>query len=439
MMGKTPNRGEQELFRPRLADFIDMGHELVLLSERMEWSYFEREFAPLYSRRGCRSKPVRLMVGCLLLKHLYNLGDETLARAWVMNPYMQYFCGEVFFEHRFPCDPSDLVHFRKRIGEEGVRKIFDQSVRMFGKAAEEELVVSDTTVQGNGTSFPTDAGLYKQVIDGCNRIAREAGVSQRQTYTRTSKGLLREAYNGRNPRRHRVSESAKRKLRTLAGRQVRELERRLSPEQREAYGNRLALFTRILVQTRTSKDKVYSIHKPYTACIAKGKASREYEFGNKVGLISTARRQIIVAIRAFEGNPHDSRTIDPLLEQMEQAGIRLPKRLAYDRGGRGPKECRGVQILTPGRPLKGDTAWQRRKKRYPFRRRAGIEPLISHLKSDHRMQENYLWGKGSGTVNAMLAATAWNLKKLMKELREELLHILFRILSRQAFRLSFAV
>ena len=158
---------EQELFRPLLSDFIDMDHELVLLSEKIDWTYFEREFSPLYSKRGCPSIPIRLMVGCLMLKHLYNYGDETLARAWVMNPYMPYFCGEAFFQHRFPCGPSDFVHFRKRIGEKGVRKIFQYSVSLFGGLSEEDLVVSDTTVQGNNTAFPTDAGLYKKVIDGC--------------------------------------------------------------------------------------------------------------------------------------------------------------------------------------------------------------------------------------------------------------------------------
>ena len=67
---------------------------------------------------------IRLMVGSLLLKRIYNLGDETLVQAWVMNPYMQYFCGSVYFEHNFPCDSSDFVHLRKLIGEQGVEKIF---------------------------------------------------------------------------------------------------------------------------------------------------------------------------------------------------------------------------------------------------------------------------------------------------------------------------
>ena len=104
--------------------------------------------------------------------------------------------------------------------------------------------------------------------------------------------------------------------------------------------------------------------------------------------------------------------------------MKMPSRLAYDRGGRGPKEVRGVQVITPGKPSKKDSAYQRRKKRWPFRRRAGTEPLIGHLKYDQRMLENYLWGKALGTVNAMLAATAWNLKKLMKEL----IFVLMRII-----------
>jgi len=94
----------------------------------IDWQYFEKEFHSLYSPIGQSSVPIRLIVGCLMLKHLYNLGDETLAKAWIENPYMQYFCGMRCFEHKFPFDPSDFCHFRKRIGEEGFEKIFAYSV-----------------------------------------------------------------------------------------------------------------------------------------------------------------------------------------------------------------------------------------------------------------------------------------------------------------------
>lgn len=432
MIGKSPNQNEAELFRPLLKDFIDMNHQLVLLADKIDWSYFEKEFAPLYSNTGCPSMPIRLMVGCMMLKHMYNLGDETLAEAWVMNPYLQYFTGAAFFEHKFPCDPSDFVHFRKRIGESGFRKIFEYSVKLFGKKAEEPLVVSDTTVQGNNTTFPTDARLYKKVIDGCNKIARTEELAQRQTYTKTGKELLRATYNSEHPKRHKKAVAAKRKLRTIAGRQVRELERQMTEDQRATYEEKLEIYNRILVQTRHSKDKVYSIHKPQTACIAKGKASHMYEFGQKVGMILTAKSQVIVAIKAFEGNPHDSKTIEPLLEQLVSGNRKLPETLAYDRGGRGAKEVMGVKVITPGKPRKSDTAYDRKKKRHPFRRRAGIEPVFGHLKADHRMQDNFLSGRESASINAMLAATGWNLKKMMKDLAKKsakTLFILLQILS----------
>ena len=150
---------------------------------------------------------------------------------------------------------------------------------------------------------------------------------------------------------------------------------------------------------------------------AKGKAGVPYEFGNKVGMITTAKSRIVVAIKAFEGNPNDGKTIEPLLTQMEDNNLKLPEELAYDRGGRGAKEIKGVKIILPGKPKNCDTAYQRSKNRYPFRRRAGIEPHFGHLKSDYRMRDNYLYGKASSTINAMMAATAWNLMKMMRKLK----------------------
>jgi transposase, IS5 family len=222
--------------------------------------------------------------------------------------------------------------------------------------------------------------------------------------------------------------AAIRKLHTIAGRQVRELERVMTDEQKQKYAGELDIYNRVLIQTRHSKDKVYSLHKPHTSCIAKGKADHMYEFGQKIGMILTAKTQIIVAIKSFAGNPHDSRTIEPLLTQMCSKHMKLPDTLVYDRGGRGAKEVMGVKVITPGKPKKSDTAYERKKNRYPFRRRAGIEPVFGHLKSDHRMQENFLSGSESATINAMLAATGWNLKKMMKDLAKKSKKSLFDLL-----------
>jgi len=420
MIGKTANQNQRDLFQPLLKDFIDMSHELVLLSNKIDWKYFEDTFSKYYSTTGQPAMPIRLMVGSLLLKRIYNLSDERLTEAWEMNPYMQYFCGMSRFEHKFPCDPSDFVHFRKRIGEKGVEKIFVYSVQLFGKTAKEKVNLSDTTVSENNTTFPTDAKQAKKIIDKCNKIAKNEGINQRQTYVRTSKQLLRETHNRKHPKRLKRAKKADAKLKTIAGRLLRELERELPRPILSNYKDQLSLYYQILNQKRTDKNKIYSIHKSFTACIAKGKAHKQYEFGTKIGLTTTAKTLIITAIKSFDGNPHDSKTIAPLLTQMESNINYTPKEIVYDRGGKGIKQINNTKISTPDyRPLKRDTLYQKRCKRKKFRRRAAIEPIIGHLKTDFRLNQNYLWGENAPQINAFLAATGWNLKKMMKQLKVE--------------------
>lgn len=422
MLGKTKKILQKNLFAPHLSDFIDKTHELVLLGDKIDWNYFEDSFAPLYSKNGRPSMPIRLMVGCLLLKRIYNLGDETLAQTWVMNPYMQYFCGMNHFHHKFPCDPSDFVHFRKRIGEKGIEKIFVYSVKIHGKEAEEKVVLSDTTVQENNTTFPTDAKLAKQIIDKLNQIAQKENLQQRQSYIRTSKQLLRDTHNSKHPKRAKKAKKSMAKLKTIAGRLLREIRRNLETTRLEKYEQELTLYEKVLQQKRTDKNKIYSLHKPFTSCIAKGKAHKRFEFGNKIGLTTTFKTLIITSIKAFEGNPHDSKTIEPLIDQMSENQIAKPKEFIYDRGGKGRKTIQEVKISTPDyRPPKRDTAYQKRSKRKKFRRRAAIEPVIGHLKTDFRMGQNYLSGNKSPQINAFLAAAGWNFKKMMKSLKENII------------------
>jgi IS5 family transposase len=433
MVGTLPDQSQRELFRPLLRDMIDLQHELALLANQIEWDYFEKEFSPLYAAVGQPAVPIRLMVGCLLLKQLKDLGDETLAKEWVENPYMQYFCGMKCFEHRFPFDPSDFVHFRKRIGEAGFEKIFEYSVRLHGEGkAEGTWQLSDTTVQENNTTYPTDAKQCKKVIDGCNRIAAEAGIKLRRSYRRESKQLLRDSYNGKHPRRVKKAEKARKRLKTLANRQIRDLKRKMGGEQEAAYTERLQLYLRAANQKTHDKDKVYSLHKPFTRCIGKGKAHKKYEFGNKVGIIVTGNkgRKIITAVKAFVDNPYDGHTIEPLLEQMERNGQRLPLEIIYDRGGKGRKEVKGVKILIPDKAKKADSGYVKQEKRKRFRSRAGIEAVIGHLKSDFRMGQNYLHGEVGIQINALMSCAAWNLKKLMAVLNEQAARLFSRFFYR---------
>jgi len=437
MIGKSPIKTQRELFRPLLEDFIDMRHELVLLGNKIDWNYFENEFALNYSEHGAPSVPIRLMVGCLMLKHLYNLGDERIPEAWVRDVYFQYFCGRVFFEHKFPFDPSDFVHFRNRVGEEGIAKIFAYSVKLHGAnvAKKSKFVLSDTTVQENNTTFPTDAKLCKKVIDKCNKIADKEDIEQRQRYTRESKQLVRDTYNGKHPKRAKKARKAKKRLKTIANIQLRELERKMSEEQKMRYAKDFDLYNRAVNQQKNDKDKAYSLHKQFTRCIAKGKPHKQYEFGNKVGLVTTGNKgkKIITAIKAFTENIFDGHTIEPLLNQMNNNEIKLPGELIYDRGGKGKTEINGVKISTPNKPKASDTEYHKQQKRKKFRARAGIEPIIGHLKNDFRMAQNYLLGEKGIQINAFMAATAWNLKKMMQKLKEEFLYIIFKIFFRQIF------
>jgi IS5 family transposase len=145
--------------------------------------------------------------------------------------------------------------------------------------------LSDRTVQENNTTFPTDAKLRKKVIDNCNKIAQREGIKQRQKFKKESKRLVRDAYNGQHPKGKAKARKAKKRLQTIAKAHLRELERKMTPAQKEEYESDLTLYKRAANQQKGDKDKVYSLHKPFTKCIAKGKAHKQYEFGNKVGSI----------------------------------------------------------------------------------------------------------------------------------------------------------
>jgi IS5 family transposase len=430
MVGKLPPNNQRDLFRTRLEDLINPNHEWALLSKAIDRQYFEDEFKGYYAEKGAPCVPIRTMVGCLLLKHLYNLGDEKIPEHRVQNVYFQYFCGGVFFEHEFPFHPTCFVHFRNRIGEAGVGKIFGYSVHLHGSEVvrQAKFVLSDTTVQENNTTFPTDAKLCKKVIDRCNKIAEKEGIVQREKFKKESKQLVRDTYNAKHPKRAKKAKKSKKRLKTIANKLLRELERKLPENRKEAYENDFLLYKRAVNQQKKDKDKIYSLHKPFTKCIAKGKVHKPYEYGNKVGLITGGKKgqKIILAISSFLENPYDGHTIAPLLAQLKEHRISLPQELVYDRGGKGKAEIEGVKIITPSPAKKTDTHSQRRTKSRKCRARAAIEPIIGHLKTDFRPAQNYLWGEKGVKINALLAATAWNMKKFMQTLKEQLSAFIFR-------------
>lgn len=418
MKSSSPNQHQKSFLYQGLTEMLNPQDTLFQLTNKIDWAELEKEFAKYYINFGRPAKPIRLMVSLLILKQLYNLGDETVVERWVQNPYYQYFSGEKDFQWKFPVEPSDFVHFRKRIGEEGVKKILEISIRLHGKEAMEKEVVVDTTVQEKNITFPTDAKLHKKIIAQCRKIATEEGIEQRQSYKRTVKKLIMLQRFRNHPKNKKAANAAARKLKTIAGRVVRELERKLTTEeQKQKYEEKIELFNRILRQKKNDKEKVYSIHEPKTYCISKGKEHKKYEFGSKASIVTTKQSGIIVGAYSLEKNDYDGHTLPKALDQCEELRGERPRVAIVDRGYRGKSKIGETEILIPKPPKKGTSEYEKKKARARFRRRAAIEPIIGHLKTDYRLEKNYLKGVVGDSINMMLAAAAFNFKKWMRKMK----------------------
>src|SRR5262245_26249895 len=120
---------EQDLFRSRLDQIIDMNHALVKLARTIDWRFLEAKFGAVYTDKpGQPPLPTRLMAGLAILKHSYDLSDEALCDRWVENPYFQYFCGEESFQHALVFDRSSLTRWRQRMGEEKLQALLQESL-----------------------------------------------------------------------------------------------------------------------------------------------------------------------------------------------------------------------------------------------------------------------------------------------------------------------
>jgi len=420
MKGKLPNQNQKNLFRPVLKDIINPNHELVILTKQIDWNEFEISFSELYSHTGQPGVPIQTMVGLLLLKRIYNLGDETVMEQWLQNPYFQYFCGEAEFQWEYPCDPSDMVHFRKRIGKEGAEKIFQMTVETRKNEIKTKDVLIDTTAQEKNITYPTDAKLLLKVIKKCNKIAKQQKLPQRQTYTRTMKKLLLKQRFAHHPKRKKEARAALRKLRTIARRLVTELERNLTQTLQEQYADELINLKKVVNQKKTDKNKIYSLHEPETACIAKGKAHKKFEFGSKVSFSVIPGANIIVGILNFNGNPNDTTTLEPALNNIEKiSGIKF-KNAIVDRGYKGKKEINGTTIVSPKAPNQKQP-YGKTTMRKKCRTRAAVEPVIGHTKYDCRMIINYLKGTIGNDINANLAAAGYNLRGLLRNIKKEII------------------
>ena len=399
-------------------DLINQKHPLYLLGNKINWTVFDDAFKKHYSETmGKPAKPIRLMVSLLILKHLRNLSDENLVDQWSENIYFQHFSGQQHFQPNIPCVPTELVAFRQRIGDEGVELILKESIRVNepdDKSNYGDVVSIDTTVQEKNITYPTDDKLYKKIIKKCWKIADQEGVDLRQTYRRVIKVLSNRQRFKSTKNGAQAARKASKKIKIIAGRLLRELYRKLTPEQLSIHLASLQLYQRALEQQRSDSNKIYSLHEPDVKCYSKGKEHKKFEFGSKASIVIDQSTGIIMGAMNFTETIHDSKTLPQVLDQYERINEKQPKEAFADRGYRGIKQYKETTIFVPT-PNKNITKQQRKN----HSKRAAIEPVIGHLKHDYRLSRNYLKGIAGDTINLLLAAAAMNFKRRMNLWRTE--------------------
>ena len=238
-------------------------------------------------------------------------------------------------------------------------------------------------------------------------MAGRHGVKLRQSFERTVPKLLAAQRGRRTKGGAARARKAARRLKTIAGRVVRQLDAALPKESRDRRWVETA--KKILSQKRSDNGKIYSLHEPEVYCISKGKEHKKYEFGAKVSVVVGKNGGVILGAYSLPENDYDGHALEPTLEQVERVAGYRPAVAIGDKGSRGQSHCEQTEVVTPGRGKKNASAYEKRKARKRFRRRAAIEPRIGHLKSDFRLGRNFLKGQVGDAINLLLAAAASNL------------------------------
>ncbi len=430
-MSQPRDDRQDDLFRPSLEKIINLRHPLVRLAAEIDWDFLAARFSSVCRLGpGQPPLPTRLVAGLFILKHMHNLSDEALCDRWVENPYFQYFCGEVVFRHELPFDRSSLTRWRQRLGEEQIAALLQESLSVAHQTGaietkDLERVVVDTTVQEKAIAHPSDARLMHRAIEGLVDLAKREGVELRQSYLRVAKRAA--IMVGRYTHAHQFKF-----LRTRLGRIIRDIRRKIEgdPALEDRFGPLLDLAHRVRHQEQRQRGpKVYSLHAPEVECIGKGKARAPYEFGCKVSIATPATApkggQFVLHAKALHGNPYDGHTLGPVIADLEKLTGVAARRIHGDKGYRGHNYPDRFKVWISGQVRRVTKAIRRE-----MRRRAAVEPVIGHLKDDHRMRRNHLKGRDGDRINAVLAAAGYNFS-LLRHWFKELLRVVLWILCRR--------
>lgn len=424
--------GQNDLFKARLDQIVDMNHPLAKLARAIDWGFLEKSFGAVYhDGPGQPPLPTRLMAGLAILKHMHDLSDEVLCDRWVENPYYQLFCGEEFFRHKLVFDRSSMTRWRQRMGEAKLVALLQESLATAtrtgaAKPADFTKVIVDTTVQPKAVAFPTDARLMHRAPTRLVRLAKKHSVALRQSYARIGKLALIQQQRYAHAKQFKRAKRALKMLKTQLGRTIRDIARKIQGHAplEEAFAKELMLARRVHAQNKNLRRirgapeatdlRVFSLHAPEVECIGKGKAHKPYEFGVKVSVATTLTHskggQFIVHAKALPGKPYDGHTLATVIPEIEAIVGAALQRIIADAGYKGhnaPPEHR-FKVYTAGQKRRMTDAIKRE-----MRRRSAIEPVIGHLKSDHRMDRNCLAGQAGDAMNVVLTAAGYNFRRIL--------------------------
>lgn len=403
------------LFERELESLVRADHPLVKLSKQLNWKRFEEKFGALYNaKQGAPGLPTRLMVGLTYLKYLNNLSDEATVEQWLESPYWQYFCGERYFQHEFPCDRSQLTRWRRRIGEAGAEEFLQESLAVAKDAkllrvSHLKELYADTTVQEKHIAYPSESNLVYRLRKQFVTLAESLGIKLRQKYTRVGKLYKIKAHRYAAAQQWNRARKMLRKLRTILWRVIRDIERKATPEQKSCFSELLELANKLRASAEGG-EPLYSLHEPDVEAIAKGKMHKRFEYGVKVSVVSTRKSGFVLGCKAMHGNPYDGHTLsEALADVQKRVGAKLFAKVGVDLGYRGHGVDKAqFRVLHPR--LKKLS----RKTRLFVRARSKIEATISLMKRCYRLGRNYLKGKMGDVVNALFAGAACNLSHVIR-------------------------
>lgn len=442
-----------DFFRCRIDSMIDLRDPLAVLARRLPWGQIEEALAPKFkrkeragqcveaqdlwgptqqlvgagvSRAGRPKLPIRLLASLLYLKHSFNLSDEEVCSRWSENVLWQFFSGMDYYEHRLPCDPTQIGRFRQALGEEGLEQLLKATIETAVniRAVEPkdlERVIVDTTVQEKAIAHPVDSRLLEIARHKVVSAAKRVGISLKQTYAKEGKALRRRAGGYAHAKQFRRLKRVIKRQRTILGVVIREVQRKralldeglMAPKAWSELSMWLERAERVRTQQTKDKNKLYALHAPEVECIGKGKARKPYEFGVKNSLVVSHEHGLMLGARTFTGNPYDGHILSASLEQATNLTQDLQvqiKEVVVDLGFRGVDEDNPGKLIIHRGKLKSlcpqQKAW--------LRRRQAIEPAIGHLKSDHRLDRCWLKGEIGDALHAISCAAGYNLRWLLR-------------------------